>query len=413
MSTIRAFRALRPVPAKAGEVASKPYDVMNTQEAKELAQGNPVSFLRVVRAEIAFPDGADAYSDEVYQKGRDTLEAFFADGVMIQDETPCLYIYRQKMGDHIQTGLVTTASCVEYDQGIVRKHEFTRPVKEADRVRHIETLQAQTGPVWITYRAVAEIDALVGELSSGEPTAHFTAPDGIEHSFWVVSDAEQCKTLEQLFTDKVPVLYIADGHHRSAAASIIAAKKREQGAAADDPSQFFLSVVYPDEQMMIMAYNRFVHDLNGHSKESFLEKMSDVFEVSPRGELTLPSPAARHQFDMYLDGEWYSLQVKDGIFDANDPVASLDVSILQEKVLTPILNIEDPRTSNRIDFVGGIRGHKELERLVQGREGSVAFACYPTSIQELLAVADNNEVMPPKSTWFEPKLRSGLFVNKF
>jgi uncharacterized protein (DUF1015 family) len=411
MAKIEPFRGVRPRPEHAEAVASPPYDVMSAAEAKDMAADNPHSFLRVIRAEIEFPESADPYSDEVYEKGGANLQKLQDDGIMQRDQAPCFYCYRQKMGDHIQTGIVATASCQEYDTNEIRKHEYTRPAKEEDRTRHIQKLGAQTGPVWLAYRAVDAIDQFVNARTSGEPVVHFTAPDGIEHSYWVVDQAEDVNALQALFAEHVPTLYIADGHHRSAAASRTAKARREAGASADAPSQFFLSVIYPDNQLQILPYNRFVHDLNGHSPEGLLAALTEQFDVVPlNAGIKLPSPPDVQQFDMYLDGKWYRLDAKPGTFDEHDPIESLDVHILQSNVLNKLLNIDDPRTNKRIEFIGGIRGHKELVRRVDA-EGGVAFACYATSMAQLFSVADANQVMPPKSTWFEPKLRSGLFVH--
>lgn len=410
MAKIRPFRVLHPRADRAAEVASPPYDVMSTAEAREMVAAHPHSFLRVIRAEVDFPQDADPYSDEVYQKGGETLRKYQEDGVMLREPKPCFYLYRQKMGEHVQTGIVATVSCQEYDANTIRKHEYTRPDKEADRTRHIEQLGAQTGPVWLAYRAVDAIDAMIDQLTAGAPESHFVAPDGIEHSYWPVKEEAKIEQLTALFQEQVSLLYIADGHHRSAAASRVAAARRDKGSADDAPDQFFLTVIYPDNQLQILPYNRYVHDLNGLSQEAFLEALKQHFTLSPLDGITLPSPPEAHQFDMYLGGSWYRLVAKADAYDANDPIDSLDVQILQKHVLHAQLGIDDPRTNKRIDFIGGIRGHKELVKRVDA-EGGVAFACYATTMAELFAVADADKVMPPKSTWFEPKLRSGLFVN--
>lgn len=412
MARIEPFRGLRPTPEKASEIASPPYDVMSAAEAKAWAQGNPYSFLRVIRPEIEYDETVDPYSNEVYAKGGENLLRFEQEGAMVRDPAPCFYIYRQKMGDHVQTGIVATASCLEYDSNAIRKHEFTRPDKEQDRTRHIEQLGAQTGPVWLAYRAVSEIDSLIEEWSNQEPTRRFTASDGIEHTYWILNDANHVRTLQALFAQHVPRLYIADGHHRSAAASHVAKAHRDNGAQADDPSQFFLSVIYPHNQLQILPYNRFVKDLQGLSTEAFLSalKKTCTVELLPEG-IHLPSPPQKAQFDMYLDGSWYRLTARPEHYDASDSIGSLDVQILQSNILDDILGIEDPRTNKRIEFIGGIRGHQELKRRVD-QEGGVAIACYATSMDQLFAVADEEKVMPPKSTWFEPKLRSGLFVHR-
>ncbi len=411
MSTVRPFRALRPRPERAEEVASPPYDVLNTAEARELAKERPYSFLRVVRPELELEDGANPYSDEVYQRGASNLTRFEEEGVLVREEAPAFYLYRQIMGEHEQTGLVALASCREYDEEIIRKHEFTRPDKEADRVRHISTLQAQTGPVWLTYKAQDAIDALVATQTTRIPDVDFVAPDGIGHQIWYVTDETVLSQLQEQFTANVELLYVADGHHRSAAASHVAkAWRDEHGVGAEHLSQFFLTVIYPDNQLKILPYNRFVHDFNGLSSGEFFALLQEDFEIVSRPEGEDPTPPSLGHFDMYLEGQWFRVSLKEGR-EKSDPVEGLDVSQLQDRVLRPILGIEDPRTAKRIDFIGGIRGHNELQRRVDN-EGGVAFACYPTSIEELLDVAAARRVMPPKSTWFEPKLRSGLFVHK-
>ncbi len=410
MTRIQAFRALRPADGKAADVASPPYDVLSTEEARAIVSEHPHSFLRVIRAEVAFAADADPYSKEVYAKGGSVLKQYQDEGTLQQESKPCLYIYRQQMGEQVQTGLVAGASCAEYDKEIIRKHEFTRPTKEKDRVRHIETLKAQTGPVWLAYRSIPQIDQKIKELTIKEPSFQFTAPDEVIHTGWVVDQDDDIALLQTLFESHVPLLYIADGHHRSAAASQVAQIWRDQyGADAEHPSQFFLSVIYPHNQLNIMAYNRHVHDLNGLTPDTFLGKLLGVFDIDTVDNPAKPNPQERHHFAMYLDGEWHQLKAKPGTYQESDPIESLDVQILQKRVLEPLLGIQDPRTSDRISFVGGTRGHQELERLVQ-QNGGVAFACYPTSIDELFRVADANQVMPPKSTWFAPKLRSGLFT---
>lgn len=410
MSLIQPFRAVRPAAGRAAEVASPPYDVLSTEEARSIVAERPNSFLRVVRAEVAFAKDANPYSDEVYTKGKEVLDEFQSEGTLQRDATAYYYIYRQKMGEHQQTGLVAGASCAEYDQKDIRIHEYTRPTKESDRVRHIEALAAQTGPVWLAYRAVESIDQEIERLSQGAPNFDFTAPDGVQHTGWIVEQTEDIQRLQSLFQEHVPTLYIADGHHRSAAASRVAKSWRDNhSATAEHPSQFFLSVIYPNDQLQILAYNRHVHDLNGLTQDAFLERLESVFEI----ETILPKearlPQERHHFSMHINDTWYRLKTRTDLFEESDPIDSLDVQILQKHVLSPVLGIEDPRTSERIEFVGGTRGYDELEKRV-AQKGGVAFVCYPTSINELLNVADAHKVMPPKSTWFAPKLRSGLFT---
>ncbi len=408
MARIEPFRAWRPRPDLAERVASPPYDVINTEEARELAGGNPLSFLHVVKPEIDLPPGTDPYAPEVYEKGAENLRRLIADGVLIREGRPALYLYRQRMGGHVQTGVVAGASVDEYEADLIKKHEHTRRAKEDDRTRHVEALNANTGPVFLTYRARPEIDALVAELTAGEPVYGFTAPDGVVHTLWVVDDPADRDRLREAFAG-VPVLYVADGHHRSAAAVRVRAKRREANPAhtGEEPYNFFLSVIFPHDQMMIMDYNRVVRDLAGMDEAAFLDRVRERFDVEAASE---PKPREPRTFGMYLGGRWYRLRAKDGTYPADDPVRSLDVAILQDNLLAPVLGIGDPRSDERIDFVGGIRGTAELERLVDSGRWAVAFAMHPTSIDQLFAVADAGKVMPPKSTWFEPKLRSGLIV---
>ena len=411
MSEIKAFQGIRPIPDKVSQIASPPYDVLSSAEAADMARSNPVSFLRVVKPEITLADGIDPYDDAVYAAGKTNLQRLIDDGLMKQDAVPCLYLYRQVMNingkDHVQTGLVAGVSVEEYEKGLIKKHEFTRVAKEADRTRHVETLNAQTGPVFLTYRAQAEIDTLVASLSQNAPIYDFTADDGIRHTFWVVEDGSNIDQLTNAFAD-VPCLYVADGHHRSASACTVGKKRRDSNPNHDgsEPYNHFLAVIFPHDQMMILDYNRLLFDLNGLSSEEFLGQVEKQFTVE---KTDTKKPDAVHVFGMFLDNQWYRLTAKDGTFDANDPVTGLDVAILQNNLLSPILGIGDPRTDERIDFVGGIRGPEELERRVNA-EGAVAFTLFPTPIEQLMAIADAGEVMPPKSTWFEPKLRSGMVI---
>jgi uncharacterized protein (DUF1015 family) len=400
MADLRPFRALRPPNHLAEEVASPPYDVMNSAEARLMAAGNPRSFLHVIKPEIDLPEGTDLYSKLVYETGAANLASFITDGSLVRDKAPAYYVYRQRMGDHVQTGIVAGASVSEYDVGTIKKHEKTRPNKEDDRTRHLDALNAQTGPVFLTYRAQPAIDDLVAEVTAHSPDVDFVADDGIGHTLWVVNQSSKVHALRSAFA-KVPALYIADGHHRSASASRVAAKRTGQGAHS-----FFLSVTFPDNQMKILDYNRVVFDLNGQTEEQVLERVREKFDVSPCAEA---KPNEARTFTMMLGESWYRLRAKAGTFPADDPVDGLDVSILQDNLLAPILGIGDPRTDNRIGFVGGIRGTGELARRC-GVDAAIAFALYPTSMKELMAIADVGQIMPPKSTWFEPKLRSGLFV---
>jgi uncharacterized protein (DUF1015 family) len=408
MARIEPFRAWRPRPEKAELVASPPYDVLNSEEAREMAAANPVSFLHVVKPEIDLEPGIDLYSDPVYAKGAENLKMLKEEGVLIREARPALYLYRQRMGDHVQTGLVTGASIDEYEVDLIKKHEYTRPKKEDDRTRHVEALDANTGPVFLTYRARPGIDALVERLTADDPTYDFTAPDGIQHVLWVVDEPADVEDLVNAFAD-VPELYVADGHHRSAAATRVRALRRDRNPnhTGEEPYNFFLSVIFPHDQMLIMDYNRVVKDTAGLDRATFLDRVKEVFEIAP----CPPSkPTAARTFGMYFGGQWFRLQAKGGTFPADDPVESLDVAILQNNLLAPVLGIGDPRSDENIDFVGGIRGLRELEKRVDSGEWTVAFALHPTAIEQLFAVADAGTVMPPKSTWFEPKLRSGLIV---
>ncbi len=408
MARIQPFRAWRPRPEVAAEVASPPYDVLNSDEAREMAKDNPLSFLHVVKPEIDLPPGTNVYAPEVYEKGAENLRKLMDDGVLVRDLEPSLYLYRQRMGDHVQTGLVAGASVDEYEADLIKKHEHTRPVKEDDRTRHIDTLNANTGPVFLTYKARPEIDALVERLTAADPAYDFVAPDGIQHVVWVVSDPSDREGLVAAFAD-VPELYVADGHHRSAAGTRIRSLRRDANPnhTGSEGYNFFLSVIFPDNQMKILDYNRVVRDLNGRSATLFTDEVRQKFDVVPVDD---GRPARSRCFGMYLDGRWFRLTAKTGTYPTGDPVRSLDVAILQDNLLAPILGIGDPRSDERVEFVGGIRGLGELERLVDSGNFAVAFAMHPTSIDQLFAVADAGTVMPPKSTWFEPKLRSGLIV---
>ena len=408
MAKIEAFRALRPRAEVAAEVASPPYDVLNSAEAREMAEGNPISFLHVNKPEIDLPEDIDPYDMAVYAKGAENLQGLIDQGALIREEHPALYLYRQIMGEHTQIGLVAGASVDEYENDLIKKHEFTRPKKEDDRTRHVDALDANTGPVFLTYRAQPEIDRLVEKLTAGEADYDFTAPDGIRHTLWVVSTGADVDALVSAF-DSVPELYVADGHHRSAAGSRIRTLRRDANPShtGDEPYNYFLSVIFPDNQMLIMDYNRVVRDLNGLDEADFLAKIGETFDVEPS---EMKRPKGAKSYAMYLGGRWYRLTAKSGSYPADDPVRRLDVAILQENLLSPVLAVGDPRSDERIDFVGGIRGLQELVRLVDGGDFAVAFALYPTSIDDLFAVADAGEVMPPKSTWFEPKLRSGLIT---
>jgi uncharacterized protein (DUF1015 family) len=410
MAHIKPFRALRPTCERAEKVAALPYDVMSTEEAKVMAEGNPFSFLHVSRPEIDLSPDIDPHEEKVYQHGRENLQKLIRDNVLAQDGTDCYYVYRQKMGAIIQTGLVACAAVDDYQNGVIKKHELTRADKEEDRVKHIDYLDANDEPVFLTCKEAPAIGRIIGSVTSGPAEYDFITADGVTHTLWVVDNREFIAALTALFAD-IPSLYVADGHHRSAAASRVRELRKESNPAHTgfEEYNYFLTVIFPDNEMNIMPYNRVVKDLNRYSVAEYMARAASRFDISPTHAIL--EPARRHQFGMFLAGKWYELLPKDGIFDENDAVARLDVSILQDNILNQVLGIRNPRTDQRIHFVGGIRGTAELERLVNNGEYEVAFALYPTSISELMDLADAGKIMPPKSTWFEPKLRSGLFVH--
>ncbi len=411
MTLIKPLRGLRPVPDKAADVAAPPYDVLNTAEARVRAAGKPYSFLHISKPEIDLPEGTDPYAPEVYAKGAENLRALIDQGVLIRDEAPTYYVYRLTMGNHVQTGLVFAGSVADYDSNRIRKHEYTRPQKEDDRVRQITALNAETGPVLLAYRASDAVGTIIADVTKGAPDYDLVADDGVGHTLWVMHDRAQIDALTKLFDD-MEALYIADGHHRSASASRVAAAKnnnKNNGAASPDNANswdHFLCVAFPHNETRILDYNRVIKDLNGHDKDKLLEKISAAFTVTETDSTAKPQRPA--EFGMYLDGQWYLLEIDRDRIPADDPVARLDVSLLQDNLIEPLLGVADPRTDDRIDFVGGIRGMAELEKRVDSGEMQIAFALYPTSMEALMAVADANEVMPPKSTWFEPKLADGL-----
>lgn len=415
MKLIKPFRGLRPSRELAAKVASHPYDVLNREEAYELAKDNPLSFLHINKPEVDMDASVDVHDQSVYAKGRENLDRFQAEGTLQQDIEETLYVYKQVMGDHEQVGLVAVASVDAYENNLIKKHEFTRPVKEDDRVNHMVALDAQVGPVFLTYKAHAEVDALIAKVTATEAEYDFVADDGTRHVFWVVEDLTLSADIEAAFS-QVPHLYVADGHHRSAAASRVKHQREKQNPehTGDESYNFFLVVLFPDNQMQILDYNRLVKDLNGADSVSFLEKLSVNFDVE-KLDLQAVKPGVAREFALYLDKQWYKLRSNENLvskIDEQDPVGSLDVSILQDFVFTPMLDIVDQRTDKRVDFVGGIRGLAELEKRVDAGDWAAAFALYPTSIESLMAIADADEVMPPKSTWFEPKLKSGLVVHK-
>lgn len=406
MAVIRPFRALRPRPDRAESVASVPYDVVNTDEARALADGNPLSFLHVSRPEIDLPPGTDIHSDAVYRKAVENFEKLIAACPLENESEASLYLYRLIMGNHQQIGIVACCSIDEYDNSTIRKHERTRRDKEDDRTRHMLMLKAQTGPVFLTYRQRADIDEQVSAAINTTPLFDLTAADGVRHTIWRLGEtASLVKSFES-----VPLLYIADGHHRAASASRARAELREQSFAhtGKEDYNYFLTVIFPDSQVQILAYNRTVHDLNGLTRDQFLDEIKAQFTIN---EDAAPEPPARGNWSMYLDGKWYGLQQSPAATLPTGTVAALDVSILQDRLLDPILGIKDIRTDKRVDFIGGLRGTKELERLVDEGKAAVAFSLFPTTVNELLMVSDANEIMPPKSTWFEPKLRDGLLIH--
>ena len=412
MAKIKPFMAVRPVEELADRVAALPYDVYNRQEAKKEVEREPLSFLKIDRAETQFSDEVDTYDPCVYQKAAELLAQMKKDGVYVSDRDNAYYIYRLTMNGRAQTGIVACASVDDYLENVIKKHENTREEKEQDRIRHVDTLSAQTGPIFLAYRSREEINRVVSSVMEKEvPLYDFTAVDGISHTVWKISAADQVKTIQDTFAE-IDDIYIADGHHRAASAVKVGLKRRQEHPGYDGTEEFnyFLSVLFPDDQLMIMDYNRVVRDLNGLSTEDFLKKTGEIFKVSKLGETAQP-PQRKGQFTMYLEGQWYLLEASEGMLAESDAVKSLDVSLLQEYLLEPVLGIHDPRTDDRIDFVGGIRGLQELERRAR-TDMKVAFAMYPTSIAELFAVADAGLLMPPKSTWFEPKLRSGLFIHE-
>lgn len=415
MAIVRPFKGIRPPKDLAEQVASLPYDVMNTEEAREMAKGNEKSFLHITRAEIDMPEGTDVHDDEVYQKSRNNFKSFMEKGWLKQDEKPKFYIYAQTMNNKTQYGIVGAAAVDDYLNGIIKKHELTRPDKEEDRMKIIRENSADLEPVFFTYPSVSEIDEIVeGVVKNQKPVYDFVANDGFGHHFWVVEDDSTNKRIEELFKEKVPYTYVADGHHRTAAAALVGKEKRENNPnhTGDEAYNYFMAVHFPDNQLQILDYNRVVKDLNGHSPQEFIEKLKDSFDIEEKGAEPY-RPTKLHNFSMYLEGKWYSLNAKPGTYDDDDPIGVLDVTILTKQVLEPVLDIRDLRRSKRIDFVGGIRGLEELKRRVDNGDMKVAFALHPVSLQQLINIADTGNIMPPKTTWFEPKLRSGLVVYKF
>ena len=407
MITIAPFKALRPEATFAKQVASRPYDVLNSKEAKTEAQGNPNSFLHITKSEIDLPEDTDIHSQAVYDKAKENLDAFFSRKVLFRESKPCYYIYQLIMNGKSQTGLVCGSSVDDYEKDLIKKHEFTRPEKENDRINHIKTTGAQTGNVFLAYKNVEAIDSLINNWKADRnPVYNFTADDDIQHTIWIVNDGDTIEKITELFKTEVPATYIADGHHRAASAAKVRAALG--GDQSPEGADYFLTTLFPSNQLYIMDYNRVVKDLNGHSNEQLIKTIEEKFTVVKAGAAV--APAALHEFGMYLDGQWYKLTARQNTF-TTDPIGVLDVTILSNNILDPVLNIKDQRTDKRIDFVGGIRGLAELEKRVNSGEMAVAFSLHPVTIQQLFDIADSGNVMPPKSTWFEPKLRDGLLTH--
>jgi uncharacterized protein (DUF1015 family) len=402
MAQIKPFAALRPKPQFADKICELPYDVMSSAEAREVARGNRLSFLHVSKPEIDLPENINPYDDRVYAKGKENFSRLIGEGSLVKDAQPFYYFYRQIMGKHCQTGLVAVASCEDYLKGIIKKHEFTRPDKEDDRVRHMETLDSQTGPVFLAYRAAPQMDQIAAAQVAQPPDTDFTAADGIRHTSWTVRDPAAISAITAAFA-AMPSLYIADGHHRTAAAARVYQSRKGSGGSA-----WFLSVIFPHNQVQILPYNRVVKNVPGLDASQLLKKLQAVFQIST-GQAR--QPAAKHEMGLYLDGQWRSLRFRPELTVGQSALESLDVSLLQKHVLAPIFGIADQRTSKDIQFVGGIRGAAELEKLVNSKEFLCAFAMYPTGIEDLMSIADSGGIMPPKSTWFEPKLRDAMFCH--
>lgn len=411
MADIKPFNALRPRAELASKVASRPYDVLSSHEAREEARDNPYSFYHVSKSEIDLPEDTDGHDRKVYEKAKENLDSFIRQQSLFLENKSCYYIYKLVMNEVPQTGLVCVSSIPDYENGVIKKHELTRPEKEQDRINHILTTGAQTGNVFLAYHAVNEIDSLVKRWQeTHSPVYDFIATDNIQHSIWVINEDKVIAKITGLFSEKIPFTYIADGHHRAASAAKAARELKDQKKEKDSgAAEFFLTTLFPDNQLRILDYNRLVKDLNGKDKKAFLSDLEYDFTVTPTGK-TIVKPAEMHEFGMYIDGEWYRLVAKAGTYNT-DPIGILDVTILQNNVLDKWLGIKDPRTEKRIDFVGGIRGLEELEKRVDSGEMKVAFALYPVSMQQLFDIADQGQVMPPKSTWFEPKLRDGLLTH--
>ena len=406
MASVLPFKAVRPQTLYASQVAALPYDVMTREEGQKAVEGKPLSFMHVEKSEIDVPDGTSPDAPVIYETAKRNFNKLIEEEILFQDPSPCYYIYRQQMGSQVQTGIVGVMRAAEYDEGRIKKHELTRKDKEEDRIRHVDNVNAQTGPVFISYLSRQRINAIVDKVVAEPPEYDFTAEDGVIHTAWVVADEGLINELKNEFA-QVDALYIADGHHRAAAGAAVARKRRKEGQVQE--SDHVLAVFFPHNQLKVLDYNRAVKDLKGLTVVQFLEKISEKFTVE--NDFNAKSPQREHDFGMYLDGRWYVITIKDGVFDDKDPVARLDAAILQDHLLAPVLGIHDPRTDDRIKFIGGIRGMAELEKLVDQDGYAVAFSLYSTTMEQVMSVADAGAIMPPKSTWFEPKLRSGLFVH--
>jgi len=414
LAIIKAFKGFRPIPELVSKVAALPYDVMSSEEARQAVSNNPYSFLHVDKAEIDLEKDIDIYSPKVYQKAAENLNNMIKNNIYVQDEKPVLYIYKLTMNKRSQIGLVACTSIDEYLENKIKKHELTREDKEQDRIKHVDICNANTGPIFLTYKSKDKINDIIENwIENNSPVYDFTSEDSITHTVWVINDNITISELQNNFKS-VPYLYIADGHHRNASAVKVGLKRRELNADYDKNAEFnfYLSVIFPDNQLQIMDYNRVVKDLNNLTEDEFLNKIEKKFDIEQYKESDCYKPKKMHTFGMYLNHKWYVLSAKDKIIDENDPVESLDVSILQNELLKPILGIKDPRTDKRIDFIGGIRGLGELVKIVDSGKMKIAFSMYPTTMKQLMNIADANKIMPPKSTWFEPKLRSGIFIHK-
>ncbi len=411
MAILKAFRGIRPTAEKVAQVASKPYDVLNEKEARAECSGNPDSFYHIIKPEIDFPDDFDHYAPEIYKKGKENFDRMIRDGIFFSENKECLYIYQQTMNGRKQNGIVGCASIDDYFNDVIKKHELTRPDKEEDRKNHVRYSHLNYEPVFFAYPKVSSLDELVNQVIMGQPEYNFTADDGISHTFWVIKDDAIIRQIIFEFS-KIKSTYVADGHHRTAAAALVGREMRERnpGHTGNEEYNYFLAVHFPDDQLAIMDYNRVVKDLNGFSAASFVEELKKKFEIEEKGN-SVYRPSGLHNFGMYLDGKWYSLTAKPGTYNDMDPIGVLDVTILSESILDPLLNIRDLRTDKRIEFVGGLRGLDELERRVNSGEMKIAFALYPVTMKQLIDIADTGKIMPPKTTWFEPKLRSGLIVH--